>query len=200
MTKISKAQFRTLCKTILFKKRGWDIKDHKIIAQLKPLLKPYKRLLLYCHLPHEPNLMPLIAWARRHKIKVFVPTLQQGHLHATPYRLPLVRKTYHILEPSPTRAYFKPLELAIVPVLGIDKAGRRIGFGKGYYDLFFATHPKIPIIFTARQILQSQSLLGENHDIVSARYLDQRTPNKINKRITNGIHVRDRASMRAHGP
>ncbi len=195
----SKIQFRTLCKQTLLARRGWDIKDHKITMQLKPLLKRCQRVLLYCPLSHEANLMPLIKWARQRGIKIFLPILHQGSLQATPYRLPLARKAYQILEPAPSCIYQTPLDLAIVPVLGIDAMGRRIGFGKGYYDRFFAKRPQVPLIFVARQILRSQSVLGENHDIVSSRFIDQRTLNKINKRIINGVFTGNFSPVHAHG-
>ncbi len=193
----TKAQFRTWCKHQLFKQQGWDIKDHKITTQLQPHLKPCKRVLLFCPLAHEPNLMPLIKWARQRHIQVFVPTLAQDRLRATPYRLPLQRKKYGILEPAPSLLRAK-LDLGIIPVLGMDKAHRRIGFGKGYYDSFFAKHPNVPLIFIARKILQSQNLLGDNHDIVSARYFEQRTTKKINTRITNGLCHRNCSPLRPH--
>ncbi|WP_104750533.1 5-formyltetrahydrofolate cyclo-ligase [Helicobacter cynogastricus] len=180
---MTKIQFRALCKRILNKNRGWDIRDHKITAHLKKMLQGTRAVLLFCPLPHEPDIRPLIIWARRHKIKVFVPILHHNLLKPTPYRLPLSKRCYKIYEPSPSLVAAK-FDLAIVPVLGVDGAGRRIGFGKGYYDTFFAHKKSVKLIFIARKILRTKSLLGANHDIVSARCIDGRIPNTY-KRFIN---------------
>jgi 5-formyltetrahydrofolate cyclo-ligase len=46
-----------------------------------------------------------------------------------------------ILEPNPQSAIRYPLseiDLVIVPLLGFDKQGNRVGYGKGFYDRFLA--------------------------------------------------------------
>ncbi|WP_104692707.1 5-formyltetrahydrofolate cyclo-ligase [Helicobacter felis] len=179
---MDKIQFRALCKRILNKNRGWDIRDHKIITHLKGVLQGKRSILLFCPLPHEPNIKPLILWARRHKIKVFVPIIRHNLLEPTPYRLPLNKKCYGIYEPLPSLVVAK-FDLALVPVLGIDGGGRRIGFGKGYYDTFFARRKSTELVFVARKILRTKSLLGVKHDIVSTRCIDARTPNTYKRSI-----------------
>ncbi|WP_245525955.1 5-formyltetrahydrofolate cyclo-ligase [Methanocorpusculum labreanum] len=34
----------------------------------------------------------------------------------------------------------------VVPRVGFDRKGHRLGYGAGYYDRFFASHPAIPRI------------------------------------------------------
>jgi len=44
---------------------------------------------------------------------------------------------FGVMQPEPTRPSFKP-ELVLVPLLGCDRRGNRLGFGKGYYDYTLA--------------------------------------------------------------
>ena len=46
-----------------------------------------------------------------------------------------------ILTPESDSEWQSPIELCITPGLGFTPDGKRLGFGKGYYDKWFATHP-----------------------------------------------------------
>ena len=46
---------------------------------------------------------------------------------------PLVRSVFGVLEPAPDRPTVAP-DLVLTPLLGFDRAGRRLGYGKGHYD------------------------------------------------------------------
>jgi len=47
------------------------------------------------------------------------------------------RSSYGIQEPIDTKKVDKPeIDIVLVPGIGFDKKGNRIGFGKGYYDNF----------------------------------------------------------------
>jgi 5-formyltetrahydrofolate cyclo-ligase len=50
---------------------------------------------------------------------------------------PLARSQWGILEPKPEAAALDP-EILLVPLLAFDRAGHRIGYGAGYYDLTIA--------------------------------------------------------------
>jgi 5-formyltetrahydrofolate cyclo-ligase len=47
---------------------------------------------------------------------------------------------YDIPEPTDTRELFEPfqIDLVLVPLLGFDRRGHRLGYGGGYYDRSFA--------------------------------------------------------------
>jgi len=67
---------------------------------------------------------------------------------------------YHIQEPTgklfPQKKYSK-IELGIIPGMGFDKQGNRLGRGKGYYDRFLAQVPqmyKIGICFPFQLVEQ----------------------------------------------
>ena len=88
------------------------------------------------------------------------------------FRLPLNIKKFNIKEPKNSFAKGKKIDLAIVPVLGVDGAFRRIGFGKGMYDRFFESLPYKPkIAFVELSDCITSSLVGESHDIQADIYI-----------------------------
>ncbi|WP_221280856.1 5-formyltetrahydrofolate cyclo-ligase [Helicobacter gastrocanis] len=122
-------------------------------------------VLVYCPLAHEADIRPFIRWARRRKMRLFAPLMHPPCCSYAPYRLPLSTKQ-HIKQPRPSN-FKTSLDLAIVPILGVDRHFKRVGFGLGAYDRLFASLKHKPLlVFTARQILQSTHDLGAFHDIV----------------------------------
>lgn len=43
--------------------------------------------------------------------------------------------------PAPERGEDWPCEVALVPLLAVDEAGNRLGYGGGFYDKYFRAHP-----------------------------------------------------------
>ncbi|WP_285653283.1 5-formyltetrahydrofolate cyclo-ligase [Helicobacter ailurogastricus] len=156
---------------MLCAKRGKDMKDHKISALLRKWVRPGLSVLIYCPLKHEVDITPFIKWARQRKIRLFAPLMHPPCCTYAPYRLPL---STHQQTKQPRPSFLKtPLDLALVPILGMDCNFRRVGFGLGAYDRLFANLAKKPFtIFIARQILKSPHVLGEPHDITADACLE----------------------------
>lgn len=53
----------------------------------------------------------------------------------------LVKGQLGILTPRGDQSYPGQLDVAITPGLGFTRTGHRIGYGRGYYDKWFAKHP-----------------------------------------------------------
>ena len=54
----------------------------------------------------------------------------------------LQQNQYGIMEPLPTQLITPDsIDVILVPLLGVDKTGHRIGFGKGFYDKYFVNFP-----------------------------------------------------------
>ena len=77
---------------------------------------------------------------------------------------------YNILEPAEgSEVNIYEHDLIIVPSIGVDKNGSRLGYGGGYYDRFFAHQKKnvkkpliIGLLFHFQKI---DNVFGEKHDI-----------------------------------
>jgi len=110
----------------------------KAIAGL-PNFRAGKRIALYLPFDRETDTARLIATARRHGVRVFVPVIidrRHGRMRFYPLEGPTRRGAYGIAVPRrkghPVAAQW--FNLIVVPVVGVDAAGRRLGQGGGFYD------------------------------------------------------------------
>ena len=118
----------------------------KIIDLLKP-----KTILLYLPLGFEVDIRKLILKYRK-KLLIVVPFMEGKSFKMVKYRLPLSVKKFNIYEPPNSNYKLFKLDLAVVPVVGVDGKFQRVGFGKGMYDRFFANLKEIPpIIFIQKE-------------------------------------------------
>ena len=144
-------------------------KNKIIVKKLENFIKQSnsKNILLYIPLGIEVDIKPLIKSLRKTKNKnVYVPFMQGETFKIVKYRLPLHKKRFGIKEPN--NSFFKApkIDLAIVPVVGIDKLEKRIGFGKGMYDRFFDKLGYKPtMVFTQLILCKSEKILSDNYDI-----------------------------------
>lgn len=137
--------------------------------------KPHKyNVLLYTPLPSEVNLTQIMQLLRKSKkYQVFVPKLEKTSFNVVKYRLPLIKNHWRIYEPKTCNIYKNILiDIAVVPVLGVDKNMKRIGFGKGMYDRFYNNLSVRPYsIFTSRKRYVATNELCQWYDIRADRYV-----------------------------
>ena len=106
------------------------------------------------------------SFLRKAKKNVYVPFMQGDSFKIVKYRLPLFKKRFGINEPNNSFFKARKIDLAVIPVVGIDAVGKRIGFGKGMYDRFFARLKYRPImVFTQLVLCKSEKILSEGYDI-----------------------------------
>lgn len=136
--------------------------------------KKPKNILLYAPLDLEVNIFPLIFHLKKQKnIKIFLPFVFQNGKFANqrfkivPFRLPLAKNKFNIYESKNSNFMnFDKIDLAIVPVLGVDCAFRRIGFGKGMFDRFYERLKRKPkTIFVSRILHFSNAKISDFYDI-----------------------------------
>lgn len=72
---------------------------------------------------------------------MLVPKLVAGEMQAVPLAGRLLRNGYGILEPLSGED--EPAEICVTPLLAVDKVGYRLGYGGGYYDKYFVSHPNV---------------------------------------------------------
>ena len=127
-----------------------------------------------CYLPNdgEVDLTPLIdqAWAMGKTVYLPVlSSLRHNHLHFLPYKPgdELVRNRFGIPEPvnrSRRVVDVKRLDLVLMPLVGFDPKGNRLGMGGGFYDRSFA-------FLRRRQRWFKPGLLGVAYDFQEVKTL-----------------------------
>ena len=166
----AKYNFRKECiKKLQFSSKIGKIKKDKNICfnilKFIMLSKP-KKILAYIPLEMEVNIMPLINKLKKEKIcEVYVPYMVDETFKIVKYRLPLYKKKFGIKEPN-NSTLKTTVDMAIVPIVGTDITNRRVGFGRGMYDRYFAKLKKQPIkVFVQRKLCKSKQIVTEIHDI-----------------------------------
>tara|TARA_B100001063_G_scaffold125953_1_gene117711 strand:+ start:31 stop:564 length:534 start_codon:yes stop_codon:yes gene_type:complete len=142
-------------------------KDKIVIKKLENFINrsKAKNILLYIPLGIEVNVNPLINKLRKNK-NVYVPYMEGDSFKIVKYRLPLQKKKFGIKEPNNSFFKARRIDLAIVPIVGVDAIGKRVGFGKGMYDRFFDRLSYKPtLVFTQLVLCKSDKILSESYDI-----------------------------------
>lgn len=140
---------------LLFKQE-WNYKSQQICKHLEEsdLIQQANVILSYSSFRREPDLSSLTA-SLGSKSWGFPRTVGQSLAwHRYSPDTPLHKGTYGILEPhadAPSLSA-QEVDLILVPCIGCDRRGYRLGYGGGYYDRLFsdpewAKKPAIGIVF-----------------------------------------------------
>ncbi len=169
---LKKKHFRTHCLKRLKKAsgRGSYKKDKVVLQRLYQLIvESYaQKIMLYLPMKTEVNLYPLIRQLRKEKRELYVPFMEGKSFRVVKYRLPLYKKSFGIKEPKDSKQYrTKKLDIAIVPIVGLDITHRRVGFGKGMYDRFFEKEIRNinKTVFVARELCYSKEIVTDDYDV-----------------------------------
>jgi 5-formyltetrahydrofolate cyclo-ligase len=106
-----------------------------------PVFRRGARVAMYLPMRGEVDVRPSLLSAWRRGITVFVPRIvnrRRGRMNFVPWSpgAPERRNSYGIAEPAGTLAHEPALHLdaVVLPVVGFDRQGNRLGMGAGYYD------------------------------------------------------------------
>jgi 5-formyltetrahydrofolate cyclo-ligase len=104
-----------------------------------PVFRAGKRIALYLPFDRETDTAALIEAARRRGVRLFVPVIvdrRHSRIRFYPLDGQTRRGVFGIAVPSslarPTASRW--LNLIVIPLVGVDALGRRLGMGGGFYD------------------------------------------------------------------
>ncbi len=162
----------------LIDEKDRERKDLKILTKLVAL-REYREadlILVYASYNGEVDTFRLIEKALaddkrvacpRCRIEDSVPVLDFYEITSSDDLIPGYKG---IPEPRTDRGAKVSLEeirgcLCIVPLVGYDKANNRLGYGKGFYDRFFASNLYLKKIGLAYRCQEEEKLPTDEHDI-----------------------------------
>ena len=113
-------------------------------------LRRAQRVALYLPADGELNPLYLVNWLQRFHISVYVPVLRPSttpglwFVKLTPHTW-LTRNRFNLLEPALPRHACRAdrcsawaLDIVLMPLVGFDRRGARLGMGGGFYDRTFS--------------------------------------------------------------
>jgi len=179
---MDKSKFRRECIDKL--KRGNQVINYRLDKIVTQLLykyvkkRKYKVIMLYIPLKIEINIGNLITQLRKEGVTLLVPFMVGKSFRLVKYRLPIKIKKFGVKEPNISNLIYKKIDLAIVPIIGMDESFRRVGFGKGFYDRFFAgSGNRVDrVFFVGRKQCISKHIITDDYDVKGNVYI---TPKKI---------------------
>lgn len=148
-----------------------DEKSAVICTVLKKFLDGVDPIMVYVSKPLEVNTRFLIEYLIESRGRIIVPVIERETVNLRLSWLDnpsvLVESTFHVHEPIGNEIPARPdvVKVAIIPVLGFDRKGNRIGYGAGYYDRFLARYPDIIRIGLAFACQEISALPCEDNDI-----------------------------------
>jgi len=180
---LTKSKFREKClKKLVNTKHERKIYRDFLVNRLllKELQsKKRKKILFYYPLPNEVDIRKVLQKLRK-KHTLYLPFMVGKSFKMVPFRLPLKKKKFGIFEAGNTLRDIKKIDIAVVPVVGIDGNLQRVGFGKGMYDRFFAKLKKRPYtIFIQPKFCYTNERICDDYDVAGDILI---TPEKKIKR------------------
>jgi 5-formyltetrahydrofolate cyclo-ligase len=137
--------------------------NNKLLKMLQGLSG--KNILIYYPLDLEADIRKTIIQLRK-KNNIFIPFMEDESFKIVPFRLPLQKKRFNIYEAGNSLKKIKKIDIAIVPVVGVDGNLQRIGFGRGMYDRFFAKLKNKPYtIFIQTKICFTKDYICDHYDV-----------------------------------
>lgn len=128
------------------------------------LFQNAQNVMLYASLPDEVQTMDFIKkWQSRKKI--ILPTIVGDDIVPVELTTESNMKIgdFNILEPE-NQPYNEDIDIIVIPGMAFDKAGHRLGRGKGFYDRFLAKHPTTKTIGLCFDFQIMENIPIEAHD------------------------------------
>jgi len=190
---LTKNSFRDKClkKMKTSQKHNKIYRDSLLNKQLLRLLSLYSqknqrlKILFYYPLNDEGNIIKSLNKIRK-KHEVYIPFMEGTSFKMVPFRLPLKKKKFGILEAGNSIKNINKIDIAIVPVVGVDGNFQRVGYGKGMYDRFFHKLQIKPYtIFIQPELCYTKHTICDAYDISCDVLI---TPTKLRAPLKTGCY------------
>jgi 5-formyltetrahydrofolate cyclo-ligase len=146
-------------------------KSEEICNHLMRLIHHNETVMVYTSKEKEVNTMLLITTLFKRGNPVIVPIIEKENINLRLSYLRdfsvLVPSTFGVSEPIGNEILAKGdnVDTIILPMLGFDRSGRRMGYGAGYYDRFLAKNRNIRKIGIAFTCQEYDNLPADENDI-----------------------------------
>jgi 5-formyltetrahydrofolate cyclo-ligase len=117
---------------------------HRHALRCLRLLRP-RTLAGYFGIRGEIDITPLLSLQAQSGVRIAMPILERHRPGAMQFRRwspgqDLCRNGYGIPEPCPDapRVWRREIDTVLLPLVGFDEHGHRLGMGGGYYDRYFS--------------------------------------------------------------
>ncbi len=168
-----KAKLRIELKELRSKitKDDYQVKSEQIKDALISFLGKQKAEIIHCFISMNSRLEvdthSIIDELFKMGKTIVVPIMKGDFLeHSTLESIhELIENSWGVLEPEKkSRIDVKSIDMVIVPLLGVDENGNRLGYGKGYYDKFLETTEALKIGLVFEKFV-FKHIPTEKHDI-----------------------------------
>jgi 5-formyltetrahydrofolate cyclo-ligase len=146
-------------------------KSRTICSYVMNLIQDNKAVMVYSSKEMEVNTLPIIKNLFKRGIPVVVPIIVRQDISLRLSYLRdlsvLVPSTFGVSEPigNEIPAQAGDIHTIILPMLGFDRNGGRLGYGAGYYDRFLAKNHQIRKIGIAFGCQDAENLPVDENDI-----------------------------------
>jgi 5-formyltetrahydrofolate cyclo-ligase len=160
----------TLRRSLLHLRDALDAEDRlqaeqRIVVRLAEYIRTHSPLIIGLYYPIKSEVHPLEVRALFPDYRYTLPRIngERMQMHEWGAHTPLEQGTFGTMQP-PSDALVLVPDLCIVPLVGFDRLGTRLGYGKGYYDRYVAQHPHILRIGVAFSCQEVHKLPCDAHD------------------------------------
>ena len=142
----------------------------QVCRLLKPLLRRGKNIGMYLASGSELNISAILPDAKRQGCHLYTPYIEphQRRLWFTPYPAAPQHGQHvlNILQYEGKKRRLEQLDIVLMPLIGIDKRGMRLGQGGGFYDtsLSFGRARQALRIGIGFAVQQCEHIPSEAHD------------------------------------
>ena len=163
-------QYLRQCKELLTPEERL-VKSTRICRYLLDLISDGETVMVYTSKEKEVNTVPLITTLLKRGNPIVVPIIVKEdislRLSYLRDRSVLVPSTFGVPEPIGSEIPADPCDIdrIVLPMLGFDRKGGRIGYGAGYYDRFLERNKRLKKIGIAYACQEVEHLPVDENDI-----------------------------------